>query len=41
MIKIQQEYGEKHTLVDQLNNRIKYDPTIKIFDEEQKLYEKE
>ena len=41
MYKLQQEYGAKHTLVDQLNNRMKYDPTIKILDEEQKLYEKE
>ena len=35
------EYRLKHTLVDQLNNRIKYDPTIKILEEEKKLYEKE
>ena len=41
MYKIQQEYGIKHTLVDQLNNRIKNDPTIKYLDEEKKLYEKE
>ena len=41
MYKIQQEYGAKHTLVDQLNNRIKYDPTIKILEEEEKLYKKE
>ena len=41
MYKIQEEYGIKHTLVDQLNNRIKYDPSIKILDDETKLYEKE
>ena len=41
MYKIQQEYGIKHTLVDQLNNRIKNDPSIKYLEEEQKLYEKE
>ena len=39
--KIQEEYGIKHTLVDSLNNRMKYDPSIKQIDEEIKLYEKE
>ena len=32
--KIENEYGVKHTLVDQLKSRIKYDPTIKYIDEE-------
>ena len=41
MYRLQEEYGIKHTLVDQLNNRIKYDPSIKILDDEKKLYEKE
>jgi len=39
--KILEEYGFKHTLLDQLNNRKKYDPAIKLIDEENKLYEKE
>ena len=39
--KILEDYGFKHTLLDQLNNRKKYDPAIKIIDEENKLYEKE
>ena len=39
--KIPEEYGTKHTLLDKLKNRIKYDPTIKYLEEEQKLYEKE
>ena len=41
MYKLQEEYGIKHTLVDQLNNRIKYDPDLKMLDEEKKLFEKE
>lgn len=41
MYRLQQEYGTKHTLVDRLKNRIKYDPTIKQMDEDKKLYEKE
>ena len=39
--KIPEEYGRKHTLVDQLKNRIKYDPSIKHLEEDKKLYEKE
>ena len=39
--KIPEEYGRKHTLVDQLKNRIKYDPTIKHLEEDKKLYEQE
>ena len=41
LYKIEKEYGVKHTLVDQLKSRIKYDPTVKYIDEEKKLYEKE
>ena len=40
-LKIPEEYLNKHTLVDKLKNRIKYDPTIKYLEEDQKLYEKE
>ena len=39
--KIENEYGVKHTLVDNLKSRIKYDPTVKYLDEEQKQYKKE
>ena len=39
--KIKNEYGVKHTLVDLLKSKIQYDPTVKQFDEEQKLYKKE
>ena len=39
--KIENEYGIQHTLVDQLKSRIKYDPSVKYLDEEQKLYQKE
>ena len=39
--RLQQEYGTKHTLVDKLKNKMKYDPTIKELDEEQKLFEKQ
>ena len=41
LYKIEKEYGVKHTLVDQLKSRIKYDPSVKYIDEEKKLYEKE
>ena len=41
LYKIEKEYGVKHTLVDQLKSRIKYDPNVKYLDEEKKLYEKE
>ena len=41
MYKLQQEYGARHTLVDKLKNKMKYDPTIKELDEEKKLYEKQ
>ena len=39
--KIENEYGVKHTLLDNLKSRIKYDPTVKYLDEEQKQYKKE
>ena len=39
--KIENEYGVKHTLVDNLKSRLKYDPTVKYLDEEQKQYKKE
>jgi len=41
MYRLQQEYGVKHTLVDELNNKMKYDPNIQYLNEEQKLYEQE
>ena len=36
-----EEYGRKNILVEQLKNRIKYDPILKYLEEEKKLYEKE
>ena len=36
-----EEYGRKNILVEQLKNRIKYDPVLKYLEEEKKLYEKE
>ena len=39
--KIEDEYGIKNPLVEQLKSRIKYDSSIKNLDEEQKLYQKE
>ena len=41
LYRLKEEYGTRHTLVDQLKYKIKHDPTIQYLIEEQKLYEKE
>ena len=40
-LRIKEEYGNRHTLVDKLKYKIKYDPIIQYIKEDQEKYKKE